>query len=72
MRIGYGIWICIENYWWKWDEEEDALRDGRGNIKQGWQGEEEVEGWREGESNGREKRGKEREERGGSSKEGGM
>lgn len=41
MGIGYGR-ICIENYWWKWDEEEEALRDGRGNIRQRWQGEEEV------------------------------
>lgn len=42
MRIGYGR-ICIENYWWKWDEEEEALRNERRNIRQGWQAEEEVE-----------------------------
>lgn len=28
--VGYGK-IRIDEKWWRWDEEEEELRDGRGN-----------------------------------------
>jgi len=34
--IGYGK-IRIDERWWRWDEEEEVLIDGRGMIKErGW------------------------------------
>lgn len=30
--IGYGK-IRVGKQWWRWDEEEEVLRDGRGNIR---------------------------------------
>jgi len=30
--IGYGT-IKIDDRWWKWDEEEEMLTDGRGMIR---------------------------------------
>jgi len=40
--IGYGK-IRIEDKWWRWDEDEEVLKDGKGNkIKEG-KGEEERE-----------------------------
>lgn len=38
VKIGYGR-ICIEEYWWKWDEDEKVLRNEKGNKKQRRQGE---------------------------------
>lgn len=32
-RIRYGR-IRIENTWWRWDEENEVLRDGKGNLKE--------------------------------------
>ncbi|KAL6416393.1 hypothetical protein ACFW04_011573 [Cataglyphis niger] len=32
--IGYGK-IRIDEKWWKWDEEEEVLKDGNGNLKKG-------------------------------------
>lgn len=40
--IGYGK-IKIGEQWWKWDEEEEVLKDGRENIRKGEWGGEEVE-----------------------------
>lgn len=44
--IGYGkIWI--NGKWWKWDEDEEVLRDGKGNRRREEEGEDrgrEVEG----------------------------
>ncbi|XP_011702471.1 PREDICTED: trichohyalin-like [Wasmannia auropunctata] len=36
--IGYGR-IQIEEQWWKWDEEEEVLRDGKGRMRVVDQGE---------------------------------
>ncbi|KMQ88741.1 hypothetical protein RF55_11715 [Lasius niger] len=36
--IGYGK-IKIEEQWWKWDEVEEVLRDGKENIRNKGQGE---------------------------------
>lgn len=30
--------IKINKQWWKWDKEEEVLRQKRGNIKRGKQG----------------------------------
>lgn len=30
VRIEYGR-ICIDDYWWKWDEKEEVLRDNKEN-----------------------------------------
>lgn len=38
VKIGYGK-ICIEEHWWKWDEDEKVLRNEKGNKKQRRQGE---------------------------------
>lgn len=32
IRIEYGR-ICIDDYWWKWDEKEEVLRDNKENIR---------------------------------------
>ncbi|XP_050452132.1 coiled-coil domain-containing protein 70-like [Cataglyphis hispanica] len=32
--IGYGK-IRIDEKWWRWDEEEEVLKDGKGNLKKG-------------------------------------
>ncbi|KAL6419615.1 hypothetical protein ACFW04_013703 [Cataglyphis niger] len=32
--IGYGK-IRIDKKWWRWDEEEEVLKDGNGNLKKG-------------------------------------
>ncbi|KAL6419267.1 hypothetical protein ACFW04_013996 [Cataglyphis niger] len=32
--IGYGK-IRIDEKWWRWDEEEEVLKDGNGNLKKG-------------------------------------
>ncbi|KAL6418362.1 hypothetical protein ACFW04_012184 [Cataglyphis niger] len=32
--IGYGK-IKIDEKWWRWDEEEEVLKDGNGNLKKG-------------------------------------
>lgn len=36
--IGYGK-IRIDEQWWRWDEAEVLLRDGRGNIRRERKGE---------------------------------
>lgn len=36
--VGYGR-IKIDEQWWSWDEEEEILKDGRGNIRGEKQGE---------------------------------
>lgn len=36
--VGYGG-IKINGEWWRWDEQEEALKDGKGNIKFGGRGE---------------------------------
>lgn len=38
VKIGYGR-ICIEEHWWKWNEDEKVLRNEKGNTKQRRQGE---------------------------------
>jgi len=30
--------IRIDEHWWRWDEEEEVLRDERGNVRGGKQG----------------------------------
>jgi len=40
VRIGYGK-IRIEEKWWRWDEEEEVLKDGKGNKIKERKGEEE-------------------------------
>ncbi|KMQ92891.1 hypothetical protein RF55_7067 [Lasius niger] len=57
-RSGRRVWMGygkIDEIWWKWDEEKEVLRDGRGNVKRGGQGKKEkgggrnrLKGWREG------------------------
>jgi len=44
--VGYGR-IKIAEQWWRWDEEEEILVDGRGNRREGEQEEglEEEEKW---------------------------
>lgn len=32
VRISYGK-IRIDEKWWRWDEEEEVLKDGNGNVK---------------------------------------
>lgn len=39
VRVGYGK-IRIEEHWWRWDEEEEVLRDFRGRVRVEGQGEE--------------------------------
>jgi len=39
VRIGYGK-IKTGEHWWRWDEEEEVLRDSRGKEKEREQGEE--------------------------------
>lgn len=39
---GYGR-IRIREQWWRWDKEEEVLRDGRGNIRKVEQGQREGE-----------------------------
>jgi len=36
--IGYGK-IRIEGQWWRWDEEEERLKDDKGNVREERQGE---------------------------------
>lgn len=38
VRIGYGR-IRIGNTWWRWDEEEEVLRDEEGRTREGKKGE---------------------------------
>jgi hypothetical protein len=44
--LGYGS-IRIDGQWWKWDEEEEVLRDGRGNIRRRETGERKGKGGRD-------------------------
>lgn len=51
-RKGKKVWlrygrIRIENIWWKWDEEEEVLRDSNGNVKGAKKGEGSKEDLRE-------------------------
>lgn len=32
VKIEYGR-ICIDDYWWKWDEKEEVLRDNKENMR---------------------------------------
>jgi len=69
VRIGYGK-IKIEENWWRWDEEEEVLRDNKGMVRMVGKG--------EGEGGKREKRarkeqeGDERKKGNGRSKGGGL
>ncbi|EZA56067.1 hypothetical protein X777_03894 [Ooceraea biroi] len=45
--IGYGR-IRIEEQWWKWDENEEVLKDEKGRIRERMQGEEKEERREEG------------------------
>ncbi|XP_011861568.1 PREDICTED: coiled-coil domain-containing protein 70-like [Vollenhovia emeryi] len=38
-KEGKSVWIRygrvrIDNIWWRWDEDEEVLRDGNGNVKE--------------------------------------
>jgi hypothetical protein len=48
--------IRIEDKWWRWDEEEEVLRDGRGKERE--------EGQREGEERKKERGGNKRDSKG--------
>lgn len=43
-KKGKRVWVGnrrvkIDGYWWRWDEKEEVLRDGRGNMRGIEQGE---------------------------------